>query len=85
MAAVNTLRKRDNSGALFRNKNKQRDTHPDFNGTAVIDGREYYIAGWARESANGKRYTSLAFKLKPPQPTVVPLTRQQPRDEELPP
>lgn len=59
---------RDNAGVLFRNKRKKTENHPDFQGEGLIGGREWYISGWARESAQGNRYTSLAFKPKAPKP-----------------
>ena len=85
---------RDNAGALFKNKRKKKETHPDFQGECVIGGVEYYISGWARESAQGNRYTSLAFtpkaaraEYRPPRssypPTPPPATREQ-REERIP-
>lgn len=59
---------RDNAGALFKNTRKKSENHPDYQGEVVIGGREYWISGWARESAQGRRYTSLAFKPKAPKP-----------------
>lgn len=38
---------------------------PDSTGEAKIDGRDYYVAGWKKESkAQGQPYLSLAFTLK---------------------
>lgn len=55
--------RKDNSGALFKNDRKEKDTHPDFNGSALINGVEMYISGWKKEGAKGE-YFSLAFKPK---------------------
>jgi len=58
------MNQKDNSGALFRNKEKEKDTHPDYKGQAMIDGVEYYISSWLNESKNGVKYMSLSFKEK---------------------
>lgn len=54
---------RDLSGSLFKNERKEKETHPDMNGTAMIDGKKYYISAWLKEGASGKPFTSMAFKL----------------------
>jgi hypothetical protein len=61
---------RDNSGSLFKNDRKETETQPDRTGSAMIDGREYYVSGWLRETKDGRPWLSLAFKPKSePQPT----------------
>ena len=55
---------KDNSGSLFANEKREKDSHPQAKGTAMIDGREYWVDAWTNTSANGKRYQSLKFKLK---------------------
>lgn len=59
--------KRDNSGTLFTNGRKEKDSHPDFTGTAMIDGKEYYISAWTKSGQKGAFY-SLAFKPKEAKP-----------------
>lgn len=54
---------RDNSGTLFKNDRREKDTHPHATGTAIIDGVEYYVSAWTKEGRNGK-FQSLAFKPK---------------------
>lgn len=56
--------KKNNSGALFVNDKKQSDKHPDYKGNAVINGVEYWLAGWKRESQSGRKYLSIAFEPK---------------------
>ena len=56
---------RDNSGILGKNTRKTKDTHPTHSGQCTIDGKQYWISGWVKESRNdGSRFFSLAFKPK---------------------
>jgi uncharacterized protein (DUF736 family) len=48
-----------NSGALFQNEKKEKETQPDFTGKINIDGVEKRLAGWKKESKNGKKFLSL--------------------------
>lgn len=55
---------KDNTGSLFKNDRKQSDTHADYGGTVMIDGREYWINAWLNKSGNGQTYMGLKFKPK---------------------
>lgn len=50
-----------NSGTLFKNDRKDKDSHPDRKGTAMIDGVEYWVSGWIKNGAKGQ-FLSLSFK-----------------------
>lgn len=50
------------NGVLFKNERKQKDTHPEYTGSCTIDGKEYDISVWVKESKAGKKYMSLAFR-----------------------
>jgi len=54
----------EGKGALFRAKEKKTDKHPDYDGTLTIDGQEYWLSGWQKQSANGVKYLSLSVKPK---------------------
>jgi hypothetical protein len=55
---------RDNSGSIFKNKRKEKDTHPDMAGEVMIDGVVYWISGWSKESEKAGKWLSLSFKKK---------------------
>jgi hypothetical protein len=55
---------RDNSGSLFKNDRKEQPNHPDYTGTAKVQGREFYMSAWLKESKSGKKFMSFAFKPK---------------------
>ena len=68
---------RDMSGSLFKNSRKTSDKHPDRNGSAMIDGVEYWVSGWVKQDRNGNPWMSLAFKRK--DEAQAPAPRQQTR------
>ena len=55
--------KYDNSGAIFKNERKEKDTHPDWAGYIIINGVEYWLNGWEKSGAKGL-FFSLAAKPK---------------------
>ena len=50
-------------GSLFKNKKREKDSHPNMTGSAKIDGVEYWVSGWTKGEGD-KRWISLAFKPK---------------------
>lgn len=56
---------RDNSGSLFKNDKKEKDSHPDYKGQAMIGGVEYWLSAWIKEpKSGGQKFMSLALKPK---------------------
>ena len=54
---------KDNSGTLFKNDKREKETHPNAKGTALIDGVEYWVSAWTKEGKAGK-FQSLSFERK---------------------
>lgn len=53
---------KDNSGALFANKKKQQETHPDYTGKCMVNGSIMELSAWVKTSKAGEKYMSIAFK-----------------------
>ena len=53
-----------NTGAIWRNEKKERDTHPDFTGSLDVDGVEYWVNAWKRGPDAKERSPALKFSLK---------------------
>ena len=51
------------SGTLGKNKRKENDRAPGYKGKCEIDGKEYWISAWVRES-QGEKFFSLKFEAK---------------------
>lgn len=56
--------KKDNSGALFANAKREKDSHPHATGTAMIGGVEYWVSAWTNKSEKGVVYQGLKFQPK---------------------
>lgn len=55
--------KKDMTGTLFKNDKREKDSHPNATGTAIIGGVEYWVSAWTKDGAKGK-FQSLSFKPK---------------------
>ncbi len=55
---------KDMAGSLFKNDRREKDTHPQAKGTALIDGVEYWVDAWTNTTQSGDKYQSLKFKRK---------------------
>lgn len=55
---------RENSGSIFKNRKKEKETHPDWTGEVKIDGQVYWVSGWTKNSQKAGNWFSLSFKKK---------------------
>jgi hypothetical protein len=82
---------KDLTGSLFKNDRKEKDTHADYRGSALLNGDEYWLDAWINKDRNGNSYMSLKFKRKEaarrtdPATSGFPVSDAYPVDDELPP
>lgn len=70
---------KEGQGSLFKNERREKDTHPNLQGTILVAGVEYWIKGWTNEGAKG-RWISLSVK---PKEAAKPAAKaQKPADDD---
>lgn len=71
---------RTNTGALFKNDEKQNDRSPDYSGNMNVDGVEFFFDAWIKTAKTGRKF--LSCRVKPKQQKQAP--RRQASDEDCP-
>lgn len=51
------------SGALFINDRKEKDTHPDYRGTININGKDYWISAWVKSPRDSSKEDFLSLSV----------------------
>lgn len=60
-----SFEQKDGNGALFKNKRKTADKHPDYTGQARVDGVDYWLSAWIkRPKGGGEQFMSISIKPK---------------------
>ena len=80
------MEQRDNSGVLFSNDKREKESHPNYKGNIRVDGKDYWISGWIKEGKNGK-FMGLAVSPKEEQtnqPQSKPKAKIQDMDDDIP-
>ena len=53
----------DNRGSISKNKRKEQDKHPDYRGSATIEGKQYWISAWIKQK-DGESFLSMNYQIK---------------------
>ena len=57
---------KEGSGSLFKNTRKVSESHPDYNGSIMLNGKEHWLSAWVKEGAKGKFFSVSVGKVKEP-------------------
>lgn len=52
------------SGSLFKNDRKEKESQPDYKGDALVGGKLYRLSAWLNEAKSGTKYLSVKFSEK---------------------
>jgi hypothetical protein len=44
--------------SVFKNHKKEKDTHPDYTGKALLEGETHYVSLWIKKRENGEAFFS---------------------------
>jgi hypothetical protein len=59
-----TEQNNDMRGAIWANDRKDKETHPDFRGQAMINGVEYWVSAWRRKPDANPKAPALSFSFQ---------------------
>ena len=45
---------RDNSGVMFKNDKREKESQPHYKGNITVDGKSYWLSAWIKEGKSGK-------------------------------
>lgn len=74
---------RENTGSAFRNKRKQKDTHPDYTGEINIEGKLYWLNTWEKRTQNGDVWYSHSVNPKEDKPSQQSAPAATPMQQQL--
>jgi uncharacterized protein (DUF736 family) len=75
---------KDMSGSLFKNDRKETDTHPDYKGSALINGVDHWLDAWVNTAKDGSKYMSLKLKPKERREEAAPTLAPADLDDDVP-
>ena len=72
-----------NTGALFKNDKRESEKQPLYKGQLNVEGAEFWISAWLKESKNGDKYMSLSVQPKE-QKASKPAPKRPSVDDDVP-
>lgn len=76
---------RNNEAAIWKNEDRQKNTHPHFKGSALIDGVQYWVSAWKRDPDGNPKAPALKLSFQPKDaPKPAPAPAQEQIDDDIP-
>ena len=66
-----------NTGAIFKNDKKTAENHPEYKGKINVEGKDFDVALWLKESKAGMKYFSVSISEPYVQNNVAPAQRER--------
>ena len=73
---------KDNSGAIFKNKNPKNEKSPPLSGKAMIGGVEYWVSAWTKTDKNDEKWISFSVNPMNPPSAQIQTARVVDLDED---
>jgi len=67
--------------SIFRNERKEKESQPDYTGSALIDGMEHRVSLWVKEGNKGKFF---AGRIEPKAERIEPKPATRVETDDLP-
>lgn len=65
-----SFERKNNTATVFLNQFKQKETHPDYTGAGLINGKKTLVSVWIKTDKNGNKYMSMSFQEPKPRVSV---------------
>lgn len=58
------MKSKENSGVLFKNDRREKETHPQLKGSINVEGRDYWLSAWTKKNDDGS-FKLISLSLQP--------------------
>jgi hypothetical protein len=75
-----------NRGAIWKNRDKKEEKHPDFKGSLNVNGVDYWVSAWKRKEGDAANKPALSFSIQPKDEQAKPEGKPKPspsRNEDM--